>query len=72
MKGDEALLDIDSLNYDFWRVRKKLKQSVQKQDYGRSRIRIWAGFWSRFGIIFENQTQKISPISRIWLRFSPR
>ena len=73
MEGDEALLLIGSLNYDFGGSEQKLKKSLHKQALATG---IWmfrdpdlSRFWTRFGTFFENQTQKISSI---WIRFSAR
>ena len=73
MKGDEALLLIGSLNYDFGGSRTKTGKNLQKQALATG---IWMfrdpdlrRFLSRFGVIFEKQTHKISSI---WLRFSAR
>ena len=73
MEGGTSLLFIGSLNYDFGGSEQKLGKKLQKQGLATG---IWtfrdpdlSRFWPRFGVIFENQTQKISSI---WLRFSAR
>ena len=64
MEGDEALLLIDSLNYDFGRSGQKLKKSLQKQALATG-IRTFrdpdlSRCWTRFGDIFEKRCENVT------------
>ena len=64
MEGDEALLLIGSLNYDFGRSEQKLKKSLHLQALATG---IWmfrdpdlSRFWPRFGVIFEKRCENVT------------
>ena len=70
MEGDEALLLIGSLNYDFGRSEQKLKTNLQKQALATG-IRTFrdtdlSRFWTRFGVIFQKTNfQNITDLALI-------
>ena len=64
MEGDEALLLIGSLNYDFGRSEQKLEKNLHKQALATG---IWMfrdpdlrRFWPRFGVIFEKRCENVT------------